>query len=156
MIERQTALPITPLGLWRVLTDPALLAEWFGAAIEWDLRPGGAMCAIDDTGTTRDGVIVEVDDERCLRYRWWPSDEPDGVSEVTYTIDADDEGSILTVIERPVFEPVSAVSVVSALYGRPDVWTAWDTRGLGIIECASGRSTPCLQVGASAHLSVNR
>jgi uncharacterized protein YndB with AHSA1/START domain len=147
MIERQTALPINAADLWEVLTDPALLSEWFGATIEWNLEPGGSMRAIDDQGITRDGIVVEVEAERHLQFQWWPSDEPDCVSEVTYTIEADDEGSVLTIIERPVFETVSAVSMLTV---SAESWSVWDTRGLGIVDCSVSFSVDCSRVGAAA------
>ncbi len=139
MIERQTALDINAAGLWEVLTDPDLLAEWFGATIEWTIEPGGSLHAFDDCGLSRDGIVVEVEAERRLCFLWWPSDEPDCISEVTYTIEPVDEGSVLTIVERPVFDPVSAISTMSTtvmLMASDERWSAWDTRGIGIVECA--------------------
>ena len=49
MIERQVTLPVARQEVWEALTEPDRLRAWFGARVEWDLRPGARP---DSTTTT--------------------------------------------------------------------------------------------------------
>lgn len=114
MLVRQVVVPASPEELWDALTEPDSVAAWFGARVDWDLRPGGMAHFVGDDGSVRDGVVEAVRRGRHLRFRWWP--EPGGVvppeggetdtgTEVTYNLEADREGTRLTVTEQRLVEP---------------------------------------------------
>ncbi|WP_020573381.1 SRPBCC family protein [Actinopolymorpha alba] len=66
-IERRLAHP--PEKVWRALTEPAELSQWYPfRAIELDLRVGGTILFDDGQGTTMDAVITELDPPRSFAF----------------------------------------------------------------------------------------
>src|SRR5690348_515209 len=107
MIERHLVVPAPPTRVWEALTEPGALAGWFGARVEWDLRPGGGARFFPqdaDDGPERSGVVTSVHPERHLVFRWWPDGNEDDASEVRYRLEPepDGEGTRLTVTEERV------------------------------------------------------
>ena len=95
--------------LWDALTEPESVAAWFGAEVEWDLRPGGEPVSAEEDGSVRRGRVDAVFPGRHLSFRWWPEDEETTpASRVTYTLDPDEEGTRLTVTEQPVRSPAAS------------------------------------------------
>ncbi len=102
-VERVERFGVSPDVLWAAITDPELLAEWFGP-VEIDLTPGGAITNSDpEPGETRTiGVVETVDPPRRIGFVWLApgSESP---SSVELVIDADgtggDDGSLLRVRE---------------------------------------------------------
>ena len=147
MIERTVVLPVEPDELWEALTDPEEVAVWFGGDVVWELEPGGRVHALDDEGDEREGCVEEIETGRRLRFSWWPVGDRSLASEVTYTVEPDAEGSLLTVRERPRFSldaNVNANANVVPLVMRAgsvalDTWTAWDTR----VALLAGRLARC-------------
>jgi uncharacterized protein YndB with AHSA1/START domain len=138
MIRRQVVIPASPQRLWEALTEPRVLRSWFGGQFEWDLAEGSPLRFRGDDGSSREGRVDSVREERHLRFSWWPTDRPDDVSEVSYLIEADEDGARLTVQERPLDTPSTAPSdrrsPTEARSGASDrlaEWTAWDTRLAG-------------------------
>ena len=124
MIRRELLVPVSPARLWEELTDPDAVRSWFGAEVEWDLRPGGEARFVEDDGTVRHGRVATVAPERELRFRWWPDeDEAAGASEVTYRLEPHDGATRFEVTERRLSGPQASAG------GR---WTAWDTRLAGV------------------------
>lgn len=72
LIEREIRIEASPERVWAVLTEPALVGEWFspGAPAEIDLRPGGIMVLDHGEHGLFTTVIVEVDPPRTFSYRW--------------------------------------------------------------------------------------
>src|SRR5919202_399957 len=94
VLERQLYIPADPSRLWEALTEPRPVSEWFGARVEWDLTPGGAARFVEDDGAVREGRVDAVSPGRRLRFRWWPEGQADqAASEVTYTLDPEDDGT---------------------------------------------------------------
>ncbi|GHH00498.1 SRPBCC family protein [Streptomyces lanatus] len=57
--------------VWRFVTDPDELAEWFPSRAEMDLRPGGAVTFSGDPNMADfPGVIIAVDAPRHLSFEW--------------------------------------------------------------------------------------
>lgn len=137
MLVRHVVIPVSTDQLWDALTEPDAVAAWFGSQVEWDLRPGGQARFLEDDGTARGGVIVDVLPGRHLSFRWWPEDEgPDAMSEVSYDLEPDEEGTKLTVTEEPAPSAgpptgPTATTVASGATG-PASWSDWDTR---LFEC---------------------
>jgi uncharacterized protein YndB with AHSA1/START domain len=127
MIERQVTLPVCRQEVWEALTEPNRVRAWFGARVDWELRPGGSVRFHDDDGSERSGVIEAVTDQEVLRFRWRSDDEPE--SEVTYTLEEVPDGTRLTVTERPSGEP----EPVSACARHGESGCApWDLRLIGL------------------------
>lgn len=99
-------LPAPPERVWRALTDPAALVEWFwprasyGTVAETDPRPGGKY-RIDapKAGIAAEGEYVTVEPPHRLVMTWRWADEP---TETLVTIELEDtaEGTALTLLHE--------------------------------------------------------
>jgi uncharacterized protein YndB with AHSA1/START domain len=99
-------LPAPPSRVWRALTDPDALAQWFwphetyGTVAEADPRPGGKY-RIDGqkAGIKATGEYVTVDPPNRLVMTWRWGDEP---TETLVTIDLAEsaEGTVLTLVHE--------------------------------------------------------
>jgi len=108
----------SPEAVFRALTDPKELAQWWGAegiyrTERWsvDLRPGGkwishismpegapAMTDRDTPGQTVGGEYITIDPPRLLEYTWSPSWDDFAVTKVRCEIEPTPDGSRLTLI----------------------------------------------------------
>ncbi|MEV1290255.1 SRPBCC family protein [Micromonospora sp. NPDC049679] len=61
-----------PEKIWRALTEPAHLAQWFPSQVELDLRVGGTVKFVFAGGEAppSDGVISELDPPRVFAFTW--------------------------------------------------------------------------------------
>jgi uncharacterized protein YndB with AHSA1/START domain len=89
-VERTAELAAPPDAVWEAITDPDVLAEWFGP-VELELRPGGAV-TIPDAGETRTiGVVERVEPPNRIGFVWIaPGSETP--SAVELVIDGDGSG----------------------------------------------------------------
>lgn len=55
--------------VWEAITEPELLARWFGGEAEMDLRPGGKV-RITLLMTTVEGEIIALEPQHLLEYTW--------------------------------------------------------------------------------------
>ena len=95
-VERTADLAVPPEAVWEALTDPELLAEWFGP-VEFDLRPGGAITISDDEPDESHtiGVVERVEPARRIGFVWIaPGSETPSSVEIVIDDDGAD-GSIL-------------------------------------------------------------
>ena len=109
-------------------------ARGFGAPIEWEIRPGGALHVGegDDGAPARHGRVDDVRPGRLLRFRWWPDDGTGAGSAVTYELEPRPGGTHLVITEVPV--PVAAVGAARASASSP-----WDVRVVGLwVGCHAG------------------
>jgi uncharacterized protein YndB with AHSA1/START domain len=136
VLERQVTLPARREDVWAALTEPSQVRAWFGADVEWELRPGGAarFTTTDGPGG-RAGIVEAVTAAHTLRFRWWPVEE-DGepASQVTYTLEDVPDGTKLTVTEQPLTPTASVNAAVSQ----------WDFRMLGLLVYVSARVSVCV------------
>jgi uncharacterized protein YndB with AHSA1/START domain len=93
MIRKQIVLPATRDEVWSALTEPEELESWFANDVELDLRPGGGASFRWGNGESRHATVREVEPGERLAFEW----EDDG--EVEFTLEDDDEGTRLTVVE---------------------------------------------------------
>jgi len=93
MIRREIVLASPPAEVWRALTEPSRLTDWFANTVELELRPGGRARFGWDNGESREAVVTEVTVGERLAFAW--SDE----GEVEFTLTETAAGTQLTVIE---------------------------------------------------------
>jgi uncharacterized protein YndB with AHSA1/START domain len=115
-------------AVWAALTQPALIAQWFGqTATLGELVVGGTgefgWVEYDNFAKV---LITAVEHERTFAYRWATSvDEvrSDNSTEVTFTLADADGGTLLTVIETG-FDRVSdtAAGISAELDDHRDGW----------------------------------
>jgi uncharacterized protein YndB with AHSA1/START domain len=134
-VEQEVVLPVSPDELWEALTDPEQLPAWFGASVEWDLRPGGPAHFVEDDGRERAGVIDVVRPGSELRFRWWPSESPGReATEVRYAIDEVPDGSRLRITERRL----SGLRMQASAAGLGTATEGWGVRITGLwLACRS-------------------
>lgn len=107
-VQRSERFGVEPGVLWRAITDPDLLGEWFAAAVELDVRPGGRVHAIDDDGATRVGVVHVVEPGARLSFSWTTLDADVPPSAVELTLTPDGDGTVLEITETTTAWPANA------------------------------------------------
>jgi uncharacterized protein YndB with AHSA1/START domain len=98
MIRREIVLPNPREEVWEALTEPERLEDWFANDVDLDLRPGGGASFRWSNGEERTATVTEVEPGRRLAFEW-DDCGPDGGGEVEFTLDDDDDGTRLTVVE---------------------------------------------------------
>ena len=98
MIRREIVLPAPREDVWDALTEPERLADWFANDVDLDLRPGGGASFRWSNGETRTATVTEVEPLHRLAFEWADCDL-EGGGEVAFTLEDDDEGTRLTVVE---------------------------------------------------------
>ena len=69
-IRRQIEVDALPRDVWAALVTPERLGGWFGASVDLDLRPGGALTFRMLDGSARRGVVEVVEPPRRFAFRW--------------------------------------------------------------------------------------
>ena len=103
-VTREIELDSPPDEVWRALTDPAELEQWFANDVELDPREGGEGTFRWDDGDERHAVVEEVDPERRFAFTW------DG-GHVVIELEEIPAGTRVTVVESPVAEWSSALEL---------------------------------------------
>ena len=90
VVERSAEFAVPPDAVWDAITDPDLLAEWFGP-FEFDLSPGGAITTSEAGEIETIGVVERVDPPHRIGFVWVApgSESP---SSVEIVIDDDERG----------------------------------------------------------------
>ncbi len=102
-ITRSIDIKASTAKVWAALTEPGLIAQWFGDTAEFDATPGGVGAfGWKDHGTFR--VLIEhVDRPKTLVYRWARDIDADPVpgnsTVVRFDLAEIDGGTRLTVLE---------------------------------------------------------
>ena len=80
-IEKKVELKAPPDRVWRAITDPAEIAQWFGDSAEFDLTPGSEGWF----GWAKHGRfamrIENIDAPRRIAWRWMAHSPDEGFSE---------------------------------------------------------------------------
>lgn len=92
-IEREIVFPASPAEVWKALTEPERLEEWFATEVELDPRPGGAGVFRWGNGEERRAVVREAEEEERLVLDW------EGAGEVVLELEEVDGGTRLHVVE---------------------------------------------------------
>jgi uncharacterized protein YndB with AHSA1/START domain len=133
MIRRELWVPAGTDRVWEAITEPDALQGWFGAAVEWDLRPGGRARFHGGDGD-REGVVRAVEPGRHLRFVWWPSGDDSDLSEVAYDLEGDDDGTLLRVTERRLSVPDRDSAVTACRAGHRADEMGWSGADLALLH----------------------
>jgi uncharacterized protein YndB with AHSA1/START domain len=94
--------------VWLAMTSLDLLSAWLGEVLELQARVGGAVIVRQPDGSLRRGLVEHVEPGRALVFRWrrllgtGPSLEVGEPTRVAFSLEDDDAGTRLTVVEEPV------------------------------------------------------
>lgn len=102
-IERTVWLARGQAAVWEAVTTAEGLASWFGDRAEIDLRPGGvARLKWTDLRSEAELRVERVEPPHVFAFTWpmhgVPTDDPRR-SYVEFTLTADGDGTLLTVVE---------------------------------------------------------
>jgi uncharacterized protein YndB with AHSA1/START domain len=87
-MERRLKHP--PEKVWKAMTEPERLADWFPGSVTLDLRAGGALTfELDGDGDT--GTITDLDPPRLIAYTW-------GADHLRWELYPDGEGTRLVLL----------------------------------------------------------
>ncbi|MCH6169023.1 SRPBCC family protein [Pseudonocardia alaniniphila] len=122
-MERRLKHP--PEKVWRAITEPERLADWFPSTMTPELRPGGTV----DFGSEGSGTVTDLDPPRLFAYTW-------GDHHLRWELHPDDQGTRLVLVAT-FDDRAGAASFASgwhiciaamdlALDGRPGVDPGYD------------------------------
>jgi uncharacterized protein YndB with AHSA1/START domain len=109
-VERTITIGEQRERVWRALIDADLLGRWLRAEVELDPRPGGPARFRPDHGPSRTGRVAAVDVGRRLALDWWPDGLEAAATRVELTLEDDDAGTRLSVVESGFQAPLDAVA----------------------------------------------
>lgn len=120
--ERRLAHP--PEQVWRALTDPVLLADWFPAAPDWELTPGAPITfvLVNVEAPASAGTVLAAEAPRLLDYSWgtegfrWELAPDGGGTQLAFTVTFDPAGGSP---EEAAGWHVCVEALDEALAGRP-------------------------------------
>jgi uncharacterized protein YndB with AHSA1/START domain len=107
-IQKTVILRAARSKVWKALTDPAQLGEWFGAKLTGDFVPGqrtrGPITIPKYSHLSFEVVVEEMTPERLFSWRWQPGGDPDKdpaepTTLVVFELEEVPEGTRLTVTE---------------------------------------------------------
>jgi uncharacterized protein YndB with AHSA1/START domain len=99
VVELSVRLMSRPEEVFPFLTEADRYVRWQGSRAELDPQPGGVYRVWMDANTVASGEFVEVEPPRRVVFTWgWEGnpDVPPGSTEVEITLEADGEGTVLT------------------------------------------------------------
>jgi len=132
-VERSYPHPIEKV--WRAVTMPEHLDQWFPSPVEVDLRPGGAMRFRAFEGEpAADGIVHVVDAPRRLSFGWGTTDR------LAFELASDGDGT--TLILTHSFDD---------RYGAPSFATGWETCLAGLRSVLAGEPPPAPDRGVARH-----
>jgi uncharacterized protein YndB with AHSA1/START domain len=108
-VKREIELDAPPEEVWRALTDPDELEQWFANDVDLDPREGGEGTFRWNDGDERHAVVEEVEPERRFAFTW-----DDG--HVVIELEELPAGTRVTVVESPVGEWSSALELRALAY----------------------------------------
>lgn len=99
VVELQVRLDAPPASVFRFFVEPERYVRWQGVQAELDPTPGGLFRVVMVTGDVARGEFVEVDEPRRIVLTWGFEGNPDlppGSTTVEFTLDADGDGTLLS------------------------------------------------------------
>jgi uncharacterized protein YndB with AHSA1/START domain len=122
-VERRYPHPIEKV--WRAVTTPEHLGEWFPSPVELDLRPGGTMRFEAFQGApAAAGTVEVVDAPRLLSFSW-------GADRLTFELAPDGDGTTFALTHS-----------FDDRYGAPSFAAGWDACLAGLRSVLAGEPLP--------------
>lgn len=131
VVERHFPHPIEKV--WRAVTEPAHLSQWFPAPMELELHPGGAMRFPGFEGDQAGGVVEVVQEPTLLVFTW-------GGDHFTFTLAADAGGTSFTLVH--VFDDRA---------GAASFATGWEVCLAGLAAVVAEAELPTAEPGFARH-----
>lgn len=110
--------------VWRAVTTPEHLEQWFPSPVELDLRPGGEMRFTAFEGAIATGTVEVVEPPRQLTFTW-------GTDRLTFELTPD--GDNTTLVLTHTFDD---------RYGAPSFATGWEMCLAGLRSVLAGEPLP--------------
>ncbi len=132
-IERRYPHPIEKV--WRAVTEPEHLGQWFPSPVEVDLRPGGKMrfSAFAEDPDSATGRVELVEAPRRLTFMW-------GTDRLAFELTSDGDVTTLTLIHS-----------FDDRYGAPSFATGWEMCLAGLRSVLAGEPMPAPDRGIARH-----
>ena len=132
-IEKQIVLDAPRSRVWRALTDVRQFNQWFGVNLEQPFKAGqkssGRITIPKYEHILMEAWVEKVEPEHHFSFRWHPgSSDPtldtskEPTTLVAFTLEDDDEGTKLTVVETG-FDALPESRRVPAFSGNEKGWT---------------------------------
>src|SRR3954463_13843297 len=122
-VEREYAHPIDKV--WRAVTMPEHLSEWFPSPVEIDLTPGGAMRFSAFEGSpAAAGTVEVVEAPHQLTFTW-------GTDRLTFELTATGDGTVLALTHT-----------FDDRFGAASFATGWDVCLTGLRSALAGEAPP--------------
>jgi uncharacterized protein YndB with AHSA1/START domain len=102
-VERVEEFAVSPEELWDAITDPDLLAEWFGP-VDIDLVPDGTITSAEPGGPGAIGVVEVVQAPDRLEFVWI-APGTNAPSSVEIVIDRNAEGGSTLHVREVLIDP---------------------------------------------------
>jgi uncharacterized protein YndB with AHSA1/START domain len=131
-VERRYAHPIAKV--WRAITTPEYLSEWFPSPVDFDLRPGAQIRfggSDGDPGAV--GTVETVDAPHTFTFTW-------GSDRLTFELTSDSDGTTLALIHS-----------FDDRYGAASFATGWDVCLAGLRSVLAGEPLPPPDRGIARH-----
>jgi uncharacterized protein YndB with AHSA1/START domain len=128
-VRRSIRIAATRDAVWDAITDPAQIAQWFGQTAELEALEVGAGGVLGFDGYGAFPFVIEaLDPGRSISYRWSNENarpvspvDPAHSTVFTFTLDADGDGTSLTVVETGF---ASLADPAGSLEGNRQGWDA--------------------------------
>jgi uncharacterized protein YndB with AHSA1/START domain len=110
-VTREVVFPVAPDEVWKALTDPEQLEEWFANDVELDPREGGEGVFRWDDGEEKRATVTVAEPNERLVLDW------DEEGEVEFTLEEVDAGTRLVVREStPEFSTALELRALALTY----------------------------------------
>jgi uncharacterized protein YndB with AHSA1/START domain len=131
-VERRYPHPID--RVWRAVTTPEHLGQWFPSPVELDLRPGGTIRFGALPGRSgADGIVESVEAPRRLTFTW-------GTDRLAFELSAGEGGTTFTLTHS-----------FDDRYGAPSFATGWELCLAGLRNLLAGEPLPQPDRGIARH-----
>ena len=130
-IERRFPHPIEKV--WRAVTTPEHLGQWFPSPVEVDLRAGGTMRFGAFDGPSAAGIVERLDPPRLLAFRW-------GTDRLTFELRPDGDGTTF-----------SLTHAFDDRYGAASFATGWEMCLGGLRSVLADEPLPAPDRGIARH-----
>ena len=125
---RSLVLPTYVERAWEAIASAEGLAAWLGDEVDLAAVLPGAAGAVVDGGVARRVVVTGVEEGRLVRFAWWDEAAPELASTVELRVEAEGDGSRVTVTEQVLGAAKASVAVASVDDLHLDVGAPWDRR----------------------------